>query len=227
MYSREVDGAERTFGVSGKLWNGVLVMFDRESNSFWTQIDGRAIEGEEKGQRLEHVPSVFTSFGSWLDAHPDTLVLVKPEGERDQTGSAYAGYYEAPDRLFLPHLSGGLGDAIGPKEVVFGVRAGGEALAVTESLLERDTVVNTAVGGVPVALLRNTITGDVVAVRREVDGKTVELAAVAGHEATERVAAGNRALRVSELEPVRVDRAFWYAWARSVKGSQLLLPAEG
>ena len=73
MYSREIDGEVRSFGVSGRLWHAVLVMYDRETESFWTQIDGRAIRGEETGRRLEHVPSTFTTFGAWLDAHPDTL----------------------------------------------------------------------------------------------------------------------------------------------------------
>ena len=225
MYSRKVDGNERSFGVSGKLWNGVLVMYDRETNSFWTQIDGRSIEGEETGKRLEHVPSVFTSFGSWLDAHPDTLVLLKPEDERGQTGSRYAGYYEDPERLFLPHLSEGLGDAIGPKEVVFGVRAGGDALAVSEALLERDGVVNTVVGGIPVALMRNGITGEVVGVRRTLDGEVLAFEPLEGFEPTERVSAGGKPVRVSGLEPLRVDRAFWYAWTRTVKGSRVLTPS--
>ena len=53
MYSRRVGDATAEFGVSGKLWHGVLVMFDRETQSLWTQLDGRAIEGENQGLRLE------------------------------------------------------------------------------------------------------------------------------------------------------------------------------
>jgi len=223
VYSREIEGETRSFGVSGRLWHGVLVMYDRETHTYWTQLDGRAIRGEELGERLEHVPSVFTSFGSWLDAHPDTLVLDKTDDDKRQAASRYADYFADPDRLVTPHLSDGLGE-LPPKVVVFGVRHAGGALAVAEGVLERDLVVNLTVGGEPVALLRNTITGEVIGVERVLDGKPVDLAPLEGYETTERVqvVGSDRKVQAAELASVRVDRAFWYAWARTVDDAELI-----
>jgi hypothetical protein len=225
VYSRDIDGSARTFGVSGKLWHGVLVMFDRETGSYWTQLDGRSIRGESTGERLEHFPSVFTSFGSWLDAQPDTLVLEKSERARRMSQSSYASYFADPDRLFLPHLDEGLGGAVGPKDVVFGVRLDGGSLAVTEAVMERDGVVNAAIDGTPIALLRNGVTGEVRAVRRDVGGEVLELGPAKRGEPTEKVAdlATGKTFAVKDLVAVRVDRSFWYAWARTVdKGSVVI-----
>ena len=76
MYSRKLeDGETPTFGVSGRLWNGVLVMFDRGGDSLWTQIEGRALSGEHEGRKLEYRESETVPWSVWRDAHPDTLGL--------------------------------------------------------------------------------------------------------------------------------------------------------
>ncbi len=58
MYTRAVNGEELTFGVSGKLYKDALVMFDRQTNSLWTQVDGSVLRGEMKGAQLQPVPVV-------------------------------------------------------------------------------------------------------------------------------------------------------------------------
>ena len=220
MYSRNVGGYEYTFGVSGMLWHGVLVMFDRETDSLWTQLDGRSIEGEESGNTLEHVPSVFTTWAAWRDAHPETLVLMKDSAARAMTASNYAGYFDDPERTFLPHLGQGLGEGVGPKDVVFGVRDGELVLAVTEPRLAADGVVNGRLGDAPIAWLRNAATGAVTAVRRG-EGELEPIEGVPPTEAVRDAATGAR-VEAGELEALRVDRAFWYAWARTVPGARVL-----
>jgi hypothetical protein len=216
-----VDGKPRRFGVSGKLWHGVLVMFDRETDSYWTQVDGRAIQGDEIGKRLDHVPSVFTTFEAWVDAHPDTLVLEKTGGPTDE--SSYANYFADPDRLFLSHLDRGLGDVVPPKTVVFGVRHEKQALAVTEARLERERVVRMEVGGASIALLRHSGTGEVRAVLAG-DRVLEPVSAKGGAEPTEKLRDANtgETVSVAKLPSVRVDRAFWYAWKRTVPGARVL-----
>ena len=171
MYSRENASGSRRFGVSGKLWNGVLVLIDRETQSLWTQLDGRAIQGELEGETLEHYPSVFTTFAAWVDAHPDTLVLEKPADERGQTESHYAEYFADPERLFMDHLGEGLGP-VGSKVLVFGATLGQDALAVTEEVLGRENRVEAFLGDVPVRFLRDPQTGSVRVIDRR-DGSDI------------------------------------------------------
>lgn len=167
MYSRTVrdeGGAPLElldFGVSGNLWHGVLVMYDRSTGSFWTQLDGRAIEGTHAGRRLDHVDSTFTTWSQWRAVHPDTEVLFKPEEERGQTASAYADYLADPERLFLARLGEGLGGGVAPKDTVFGVVIEGTPWAVTESLLAEAGTVTVCQGSTSVVLSLDRETGKV------------------------------------------------------------------
>lgn len=221
MYSRNTDDTEPTsFGVSGKLWNGVLVMYDRGSESLWTQIDGRALEGPRQGEYLEHVPSTYTSWEAWVAAHPDTLVLDKPEEIHGWEHSRYDEYLRDPDELFMPELAEGLG-GVGPKDVIFGVGVGGAHAAVTEELLLDRGVVNGVVGHTPVAWVRLATTGRVIVVdRRGRDG--VLLLEAAGDDGRLRDVLSDLQLRVEQLLPLRVDRAFWYAWKHTHPDSTAL-----
>ena len=218
MYLRELEGEARTFGVSGKLWHGVLVMFDRESDTLWTQLDGRAIQGADRGSRLAHWPSTFTTWEAWVDAHPDTLVLAKEGEARDR--SRYADYFADPGRLFLDRLGEGLGDLVEPKEVVFGLRLGDEALAVTEELLVRQEVLNVEVGGRAAALVRDPRTGGVRAFDRG-EGAIEFGRGREGDEVRLIEASSGRRLDPADFEPLRVDRAYWYAWKRSHPASRV------
>jgi len=58
--------------------DGNLVMFDRATRSFWSQLLGRAICGEKRGERLSVLPSTVTTWGAWRERHDDPSVLLPP-----------------------------------------------------------------------------------------------------------------------------------------------------
>lgn len=64
-----------TLGVSGRLVNSNLVMYDRDTGSLWPQIGGTAVAGARKGETLEEINVHWTTWGAWLEEHPDTEVL--------------------------------------------------------------------------------------------------------------------------------------------------------
>jgi hypothetical protein len=74
-FDREVGGRKLTFGISGLLLHANQVLYDRESGSLWSQLAERAISGRYRGTRLRPVPLAQVTWGEWLHAHPDTLVL--------------------------------------------------------------------------------------------------------------------------------------------------------
>ena len=230
MYSRSIDGDQnnlRTFGVSGKLWHGVLVMFDRETDSYWTQLDGRSIQGQHQGDRLEHLASEFTSWDAWVTAHPETLVLKKSEEESEQSASHYADYFADKDKLFFPELAEGL-SVLEPKDLVYGVFAGHDALAVKADLLAEERVVNAVVGGIPIALVMEPSSGFVRAFDRRLrdeHGVRLMLFEPYGNESAcelLRDTISGEVRSVDEFTPHRIDRAFWYAWGHSHQGSRVL-----
>ncbi len=93
VFRRDVDGAVLDFGVTGKLRHSDLVMYDRQTESWWQQFTGRAIVGAMTGTRLEAWPSRLESFERFRRRHPDGTVLVPGDAVRRPYGSTpYAGY---------------------------------------------------------------------------------------------------------------------------------------
>ena len=72
-----------SFGVSGKLWRGALVMYDRRTRSLWSQQASRAIAGPLAGQDLEILESTVTDWKSWRAAYPATTVIVRTPSSSD------------------------------------------------------------------------------------------------------------------------------------------------
>jgi len=218
-----ISGESRRFGVSGKLWNGVLVMYDAESDSLWTQIDGRAIQGSAIGTRLEHVDSVFTTWAHWVDMHPDTEVLARDPEAEPVAASHYEEYLEDPERLFFPELAEGLG-GIAPKDLVFGVTVAGEAWAVSESVLAHDGIVQAEVGGEWVTVVYDRERMATRAFTSAPGERAALLQAIPGVSPYRQVmdVATGEVRSPADMTSLRLDRAYWYAWSRSHLGSRIL-----
>lgn len=223
MYSRKIEGRDRNFGVSGKLWNGVLVMYDRETDSLWTQVDGRAIQGDAIGTRLEHVDSVFTTWENWVALHPNTEVLARDPDAEPLSTSHYADYLDDPDKLFFPELGEGIG-GIAPKDLVFGVTVAGESWAVSESVLAKDGLVQASIGGALVTVVYDSASLATRAFTGGPGGRPTLSKVIPGVSPLERVldVVTGEPFAPAEMRSLRLDRAYWYAWARSHSGSRIL-----
>jgi hypothetical protein len=150
VYSRIIDGEAYTFGVSGKLIMNVLVMYDRQTGSLWSQLLGEAVEGPLKGTSLAFEPSWQTTWEEWKTRYPDTLALEK----------GFGGNYDPYTSYYNSSQSGVLGDnrqddRLYVKEFVVGVEQNGQAAAFPFSVLNEEPVVNDQVGGTPVLVVFN------------------------------------------------------------------------
>ncbi|UCE85917.1 MAG: DUF3179 domain-containing protein [Deltaproteobacteria bacterium] len=90
------------FGVSGLLYRSDLLMFDRETESLWSQIRAEAVTGPALGLRLELLRSRIARLGSWRREHPDTTVLSRDTGHRRRYGVSPYEDYQRSDRLMFP-----------------------------------------------------------------------------------------------------------------------------
>jgi len=102
-FDRRTPSGTLTFGVSGKLRNSDMVMFDRETQSWWQQALGRAIVGDLTGTSLKTLPSWMESWAAFKARNPDGLVMKKPAHDRDYGRNPYQGY----DSLSRPFLYNG------------------------------------------------------------------------------------------------------------------------
>ena len=101
VFDRRVDGRLLTFGVSGKLRNSNLIMFDRETESWWQQFGGEAIVGEYTGKKLSKVVSWTESLADFTARNPEGLIMAEPEGFRRQYGQNPYDGYDSSARPFL------------------------------------------------------------------------------------------------------------------------------
>ena len=89
------------FGTSGKLWKSNLVMYDRKTDSLWSQVLGEAVVGEMTGTKLIVLPSDQIRYGNWKRLHPDGQVLSRDTGARRFYGSSPYGDYFSTTNLAL------------------------------------------------------------------------------------------------------------------------------
>ena len=100
VFGRRVAGATRSFGVSGLLYRSDLLMYDRGTESLWSQIAARAVTGPLVGERLRLLRVRVESWGAWRRHHPDSSVLSRETGhDRDYASSPY-GDYATSSRTF-------------------------------------------------------------------------------------------------------------------------------
>ena len=166
MYDRTINGEVHDFGVSGKLIMNVLVMYDRQTQSYWSQLLGEAIEGPLAGTQLTHYPSWQTTWGEWVARFPDTIALDKGGSGSSDT---YAGYYRSGQTGIRPESISD--NRLGGKEWVIGVEQDGEAVAYDFDTLNAERIVNDRVGETDalVVFLPESATGLVY--NRLVDGQ--------------------------------------------------------
>jgi hypothetical protein len=132
-YRRRVDGKVLDFGVSGLLYNAGFLMYDRETESLWSQFEGRALAGPLAGQVLTRIPIHQEPVAAWILRHPGSRVLARPELKKlDYRHSPYKAYW-LEDRIPFPVKD--RDERFHAKEVVLGLESKGVARAYLGSIV--------------------------------------------------------------------------------------------
>ncbi len=152
-FKRTINGREVEFGTSGKLYNSNLIMYDRLTDTYWTQIDGLAVLGELTGTELTPVSIDTVSWREWKSVHPDSEVLSRDTGYSRQYGrDPYGNYYE---NSFLMFPVENEDDRIHPKTVVFGIEVNGVYKAYREDDLKEVGRIEDEVNGRSLLITRD------------------------------------------------------------------------
>jgi len=124
VFSAIIDSQVLHFGVSGLLYNSDVLMYDKETNSLWSQLMMQAVSGKLKEKEMMFLPSEHTKWQDWKERYPDTKVLSTNTGfPRDYNRKPYDGYTLTPTLYFpVQHSS----DAIPVKKQVLGVEVDGK-----------------------------------------------------------------------------------------------------
>ncbi|MDQ3379411.1 MAG: DUF3179 domain-containing protein [Actinomycetota bacterium] len=196
VFDRRVDGDVLSFGTTGKLRDSDLVMYDRQTESWWQQFGGKAIVGELAGKELRELSARIVSWDEFRSANEDALVLNRETGHsRDYGENPYPGY----DDVESSPLFATRGDddkRLLPKERVVYVEVSGDAFAVPFSSLAKQRTIEIETDGGTV----------VVRWRPGVASALDEAAISAGRDV-------GAAAVFLDGEPVPFSEPFWFAVA--------------
>ena len=147
-------------------------MYDRETESRWSQFLGSAVDGPKQGSELAFVPSVMVTWGAWKTEHPDTLFL--DTGSSRRSYDSYEDYYADPDAI------GAYGETnsdrrFDRKDIVLGVALGEHARAYAIGDLFRNKVINDSLGEESVVAVFDERSGLATVFDRTVAGRTLTL----------------------------------------------------
>ena len=177
-FDRRVDGRLLSFGTTGNLRKSDLIMYDRETESWWQQITAQAVVGALTGETLDAIPSQILSWEEFKRLHPDGRVLSPQTGyDRPYGQNPYVGY-DQPDTAPFG-LAGRPDDRLPPKERVAAVQTGPDSAVVYPfSRLAREAPVEDEIGGQPVVVLFDPSVASPLDEPSVADGRQVGGAAV-------------------------------------------------
>jgi len=153
VYDRQQDDKVLTFFGSGLVWEQALILQDQSSGSLWSQLLGKAMEGERKGQTLQVIPTVLTDWKSWREKNPLTSVMVLAPMTHFYDSSCYVG------RL--------------GKYLIGTKQPGHRPKAWRFDQLTHEPVVNDRYAGQPIVVVFQEETGSATIFGRQLDGETL------------------------------------------------------
>lgn len=137
------DGSIVEFGTSGKLYNSNLVMYDRTSNSLWSQALGEGIVGEYAGIKLERIPFDVAYWKEWKELYPESKVLSRDTGSVRPYGADPYGDYYTNDLILFPVANDD--KRLGLKEIIIGLENKNQYKAYKLQDIEEKKVVNDSI----------------------------------------------------------------------------------
>ena len=141
-----MNGRVLDFGVTGKLRFSNLIMYDRQTESWWQEFGGEAIVGDYAGLKLENLPLSMVSWKEFKSAFPDAKVMTRVAGSgMHYAATPYVMYDTATPYLY--NYGGPEDDRLPPMERVVGIIIADESLAVPFSVLEKEPVVHYTLAG--------------------------------------------------------------------------------
>jgi len=245
-FKRTFDGQVLDFGTTGRLRYSNLIMYDRQTETWWQQATGDAIAGEHTGAQLEFYPASMISWGDFKMLYPDGKVLSRETGQTRNYGrNPYAGYDDIDQTPFL--FSGTTPDQLPPMARVLTVDLNNEAVAYPYDVLSKAGLINDTVGGENIVVLWTEGTasaldttnlsegrdvGTAVAYARVLDGRMLTFKISDGKIFDEQTnsewnifgqaVAGE--LTGKQLTQIVSINHFWFSWAAFRPGTRIYQP---
>ena len=151
VFERELDGRVLDFGTTGRLRKSDLLMYDRQTETWWQQFTGKGLIGEHAGRQLEEYPASIVAFEQFESQHPESPVLSRRTGHNRPYGdNPYRGYDRVNQSPFM--FDGKTDSRLPPMERVLAVRVGDRFRAYPFGEFGEPKVVNEEFAGRPIVV---------------------------------------------------------------------------
>ncbi len=166
-----MDGTTHEFGISGRLYKANVLLYDRTTESLWSQVKKEAVTGPLTGAKLNPIPSTLTTWKRWKKLHPQGLVLTTNTGfSRNYDANPYKEYFSNPLRFL--GFKGERDERLLEKELVLGLEIKGKKRAYPFSVLkEVKSPVKDELGGMKIRIHFDKDSEEAYAVLTPKDGK--------------------------------------------------------
>ena len=246
-FLRTVDGVVLDFGTTGRLRFSNLIMYDRQTETWWQQATGEGIAGVQTGKMLDFVQAPVISWAQFKEAHPDGLVMSRETGYiRSYGNNPYVGYDDINRPPFL-YRGPELPEDLPPVARILALEINDEVVAYDYELLKQLHAVNDTVGGQQIAVLWEEGTssaldsgsialgrdiGTANAYSNELDGRSLTfvfengriLDTETGSEWNSLGKAISGELAGSQLEELLSFNHFWFSWAVFMPETRIYRP---
>ena len=152
VFSRKVEGQTGkvlSFGVSGLLFRSDVLMYDRQTESLWSQLESEAVAGPMVGAQLDWLPSEQLTWKAWKTKYPDGRILSRETGyDRPYNKIPYEGYVKSPYPIFKVPTTR---NELPMKAWVIGVKLGDETKAYRVAGLKTGEFID-ELGGRPIRI---------------------------------------------------------------------------
>lgn len=163
-----------TFGVSGRLRNSDMVMYDRQTESWWQQATGEGIVGELTGTRLTIISAPMVSWKTFRETWPEGKVLSRRTGHSRPYGQNPYASYDGPGGRPIPgFVSGKIDQSLPAMERVVAVTRGDSSLAIPFTNLAKDRVRHERLAGNPLVVFWAPGTSSALDAREIAQGRDV------------------------------------------------------
>ena len=229
LYKTEHKGVNHQVGTSGFLYRSNKLMYDKETQSLWSTLEGEPVIGPlvGKGIKLDYLSVVTTTWGEWKKRHPETTVLSSQTGHRRDysEGAAYREYFATDELMFtVPNIDKRLKN----KDEILAIRLSGladENLAISSKFLKKNPIYK-----VKIADINFIVFTDITGAHRVYKTENIEFSSYDNHSTATDEAGGSWTLSEENikntkgeiLERFPTHNAFWFGYKAAFPNTRLI-----
>jgi len=179
VFESRIDNFDLDFGTTGRLRYSNLIMYDRQTETWWQQATGEGIAGKYAGRKLKFIPSLFMSWKDAVERFPEAMVLSTDTGwDRPYGTNPYSGYDTGDPFLYRGESAPRTLENLNPLDRVLLVEYNGQVRYYSYQSLRNKHVINDSLGSSKIAVFWTEGTASALDTSRIEDGRDVGTANV-------------------------------------------------